>query len=695
MQRFRHPLKSWPVTSIYLCAAMATASGALSSHSVMAQANIEVDAGQTIGTVSKELFGQNIEYEHGTISGGEQNMNGAHGMHSGGLWAEMLRDRKFEEGDLDRDGVANAWVPLERVTNHYTELLNGKDAKRKYGVDDQVYYGGGASQAIHLLSDGTQEGAVAQVRLQFQKGKTYNFYVYLKLDGGGSASVDFGSTWPKTYTHKDFPGAPNTWTRYEASFTAPEDTQNGRVQINIKGKGTLWVDSASLMPAETFHGMRSDVMEALKSLPVPILRYPGGCFADLYHWKDGIGDRDKRPERFSTVWNEWEPNDFGFDDFMLFAETIHAKPHMTVNYLTGTPEEAAEWAEYANGAAGTAMGALRAQNGHAAPYGVNLWAVGNEAQQLCSDEYIGANKVALYAARYPQYRDALLAKDPGLEVMAGGAGPGPLKWNHDLLDRVKGIPSLASSIYTGNNEMRKDDIDTKYINLEDFYRREVTEPLDFDRQVNDIISSIGDRMPDHPFVAITEFQSWWLTEKVDEDFRLANALYLGMCYHSLFRHSKQVGIAEIESVINVQGVLEVSQTSVKKTPEYFAGILYQKHSGSVVLKTTASSQGVEFDANLPALDAIATLSEDRHTLYLAVVNRAESTPIQTQIVMQGWKPDGAARSFELNGPDKVAANPFGNADVVNIHEKAVSLEPGALEYRFPAHSITILEFSGQ
>src|ERR1700733_13164666 len=98
MQRFRQPLKSWPVTSIYLCAAMATASGALSSHSVMSQANIEVDAGQTIGTVSKELFGQNIEYEHGTISGGEQNMNGAHGMHSGGLWAEMLRDRKFEEG---------------------------------------------------------------------------------------------------------------------------------------------------------------------------------------------------------------------------------------------------------------------------------------------------------------------------------------------------------------------------------------------------------------------------------------------------------------------------------------------------------------------------------------------------------------------------------------------------------------------
>jgi len=79
--------------------------------SVQGGAKIEVDAAQTLGTVSKELFGQNIEYEHGTFSGGEQNADHAHGLHMGGLWAEMLRDRKFEEGDLDRDGVANAWVP--------------------------------------------------------------------------------------------------------------------------------------------------------------------------------------------------------------------------------------------------------------------------------------------------------------------------------------------------------------------------------------------------------------------------------------------------------------------------------------------------------------------------------------------------------------------------------------------------------
>jgi alpha-L-arabinofuranosidase len=221
----------------------------------------------------------------------------------------------------------------------------------------------------------------------------------------------------------------------------------------------------------------------------------------------------------------------------------------------------------------------------------------------------------------------------------------------------------------------------------------VAEPLDFDRQLNAVIDSIGNHMPNHPFVAVTEFQSWWLTEKVDEDFRLSNALYLGMVYHSLFRHAKQVSIAEVESLINVQGVIEVSQTSVKRTPEYFASILYQQHTGKTVLQTTTAAPGVEFNAKLPALDASATLSADRHTLYLAVVNRAEKTNIDTQISVSGWNVSGSsAQAFELNGNSEFAENPFGSAENVNIHEKPVSFGAGSPRYTFPAHSITILEF---
>jgi alpha-N-arabinofuranosidase len=688
-------LRHCPSPAVSLCGlALLCVSTALGqSPSSAAGGKIEIDAARQLGTISDFLFGQNIEYEHGTFSGGEQNMDHAHGLHTGGLWAEMLRDRKFEEGDLDRDGVANAWVPEERVANRYEQLVDGKGPNRQYRIDTAVCYGGGAAQAIDLAGDGSEHAGVDQVGLHFEKGKRYNFYVYLKLQGSGSAWMEFGNTWPKVYAHADFAALHDEWAKYEASFVAPETTDQGRVHIGVKGKGTFWIDSASLMPADTFHGMRADVMEALKDLPVPVLRYPGGCFADSYHWRDGIGDRDKRPERWSDFWNEWEPNDFGMDDFMLFAEALHTQPQITVNSLTGSPEEASDWVEYANGPSNTPMGKLRAQDGHADPYGIKLWAIGNEVQEMCSGQYIGSNNVDRYAERYKQYRSAMEGKDPNVEVIAVGAGPGPLKWNHDLLDRVDGVPALGVSIYTGNGKTRTDDFDTKYMDLNEHYRRVVAEPLDFDRQLSDVIGSIGDRMPSHPFVAVTEFQSWWLTEKVDEDLRLADALYLGMVYHSLFRHAKQVSIAEIESIINVQGVIEISQTSVKRTPEYFASILYQKHTGKTVLKTTTAAPGVEFNAKLPALDAIATVSADRHTLYLAVVNRAEKTDIDTQISVSGWNVSGSsAHAFELNGNSEFAANPFGSAENVNIHEKPVSFGAGSPRYTFSAHSITILEF---
>ncbi|MHB1938917.1 MAG: alpha-L-arabinofuranosidase C-terminal domain-containing protein [Acidobacteriaceae bacterium] len=658
-------------------------------------AKIVINADRSLGTVSPYLFGENLEYEHGAVSGGEQNMNHAHGLHTGGLWAEMLRDRKFEEGDLDKDGVANGWVPEERITNRYYDLVKGQSSNHRYRIDTVQYYGGGASQAINLTGDGREHASVNQVDLHFTKGERYSFYVYLKRHGAGSAWVALGNNDHKVYGHHDFSQLTEGWVKYQASFTVPETTDAGQLQIGVKGSGTFWIDSASLMPANNFHGMRADVIEATKPLKVPILRYPGGCFADTYHWRDGIGDRDKRPERWSDIWNEWEPNDFGFDDFMFFAHMLGFEPQITVNYMTGTPEEAAQWGQYANGSADTPMGKLRAQNGHPIPYHIKYWAVGNEVQQLCSGAYFAHNDVGLYAKRFEQYRSQIKAQDPSVEVFAVGAGPGPLQWNRDLLDRVHNVDALGVSIYTGGGG-RIDDFDTKIMDLDAFYKHVVAEPLDFTRQLDDVIASIGNRMPDSPFIAVTEFQSWWLTEKVDEDLRLPDALYLGLIYNSLFRHAQQVRIAEIESLINVQGVVEVSQTSLKLTPEYFASLLYRTHTGETALATSTDGPSVEFDRKLAALDGMATLSSDQRTLYVAVVNRSEGTAIQTAIAVAGWKPTvgAAARVFELNGNNKVAANPFGSSENVSIQAKTIHVDADPLVYSFPAHSISILEVDG-
>jgi len=667
------------------------------SSSTRGYARIVVDAKTPVGTVWDNFFGQNIEYEHGAISGGEQNQDHAHGLHTGGLWAEMLRDRKFEEGDVDQDGVANAWVPEERITNRYEKLHFSKGPTHRYFVDHQEYYGGGASQAIELSDDGSDHASIYQIQLHFTQGLKYTFYVYLKTNGKQTAWVEFSNPWKKdVYDHHDLGPVADGWNKYTAEFTALETTDDGRVGIGIKGNGTVWIDSASLMPADNFHGIRKDVIAATKPLRLPLLRYPGGCFADGYHWQDGIADRDKRPERWSSFWNEWEPNDFGFDDFMLFSQQVGVDPQITLNALTGSAEEAAQWVQYSNGSVDTPMGKLRAANGHPDPYNIKLWAVGNEVQEHCSGQYIGRNDPAKYAKQYQDYGTLIHNEDPSITLMAVGAGPGPLEWNHNLLSLLPSVPPLLGvSIYTGEGE-RIDDFDTKIVDLQQFYRHVVAEHQDFEKQLNDVVASVGNRVPpDRPLIAVTEFQSWWLTEKVDEDLRLCDALYLASVYHTLFRHSKQVALAEIESLIDVQGVIEANQTSLKLTPEYFASLLYREHTGKTVLATTTDTPEVPFNAELPMLDAIATESADKHTLYVAVVNRAESGSLNTTLQIKGRNVRGSsARVYELNGKRGVAANPFGSTDSVNIRQRSLQVAGNSISYTFPAHSVTILEIGG-
>jgi alpha-L-arabinofuranosidase len=155
-------------------------------------------------------------------------------------------------------------------------------------------------------------------------------------------------------------------------------------------------------------------------------------------------------------------------------------------------------------------------------------------------------------------------------------------------------------------------------------------------------------------------------------------------------------IGEIESLINVQGVVEVSQTSLKLTPEYFAFLLYRHHTGSSVLATSTQSPAAAFNPRLPTLDGLATLGADGRTLYLAVINRSEDQEVSATIRISGWKlaSDSPLRIFELNGKDKVAANPFGSSENVNIQEKSLRVERLPFSYRFAPHSVTVLEVGG-
>ncbi len=661
----------------------------------VAAPEILVDATKVTGRVHPYLFGQNLEYEYGTFSGGEQNMHNAHGAHTGGIWAEMLRDRKFEEGDLNKDGVASAWEPEERLFQHWWDLKGGVAGKHRYYIDDQVFYGGGASQAIEVRDDQT---SIAQVGLTFQKGHTYRFYVFLKLNGHGTASVDFEDINGTSYGHGDFSTLTADWAKYTTDFTAPAQTTRGRVRISVEGSGTFWIDSASLMPADNLRGMRRDVVEAMKPLRVPIIRYPGGSYADAYHWEDWVGPRDQRPERYDPIWNQWESNDMGFDEFMDLAHEIGSEAQITTDYIAGTPEEAAAWVEYANGSAQSSEGRRRVQNGHAESYGIKIWTVGNESQGFSP-----FTDIKDYAPRFMRYAAAMRRVDPSIKVMAAGAPPGPLKWNGDLFD-LTNLDFFAASLYsapphTPNDPgpRPRDEYDTHIVNTDEFYRQVVGKPLEFAAKLDNVIRSAGPRLPkDRPTIAVTEFQAFYVSERNDPDYRLADALYLAGAYHELMRRADAIAIADLESLVNVQGIIEVSQTSLKLSPEYFACLLYRNHSGSQVLSTHTQSSVASFDAQLPVLDSQATLSEDGKTLYLAVINRSETEVLTPQIRINGWTPaSGSIKLFELNGKSRDAANPFGSSQDVNISERSAAIQGSLFSVSLPAHSVTVIEVPGR
>ena len=191
------------------------------------------------------------------------------------------------------------------------------------------------------------------------------------------------------------------------------------------GTGTFRIGVVSLMPADNVSGFKAATIKHLKDLGVEIARWPGGNFVSAYDWRDGIGDRDRRPPRRELAWNGMESNDMGVDDFMSFCRLIGAEPYLAVNSGLGDAHSAAEEVEYVNGPATSRLGGQRAANGHPAPYGVKIWGVGNE---MYGPWQWGHMSIRQYAEKHNLMVRAMRKVDPTIKVIASGATPEEASW---------------------------------------------------------------------------------------------------------------------------------------------------------------------------------------------------------------------------------------------------------------------------
>ena len=642
----------------------------------MIQATIRVDVGRVLAHLDRNLYGHFTEHMGRCVYGG--------------LWAEMLDNRKFNGPDLYEYGVVSPWQSV------------GRGAGVRYSHDNTIYYAGRQSQRVMVQLDDGQLHGVAQGPLVLQAGRRYHLRLVARQVGlSGPLRLALESQEGRLYVSHEWRCPEGDWQGCELTLTAPADDPLARLSITFAGMGTLWLGAASLMPADTIFGWRADVVEAARGLRPALLRWPGGNFASAYHWQDGIGPRDRRPVRLDPAWEAWEPNDVGTDEFIQLCRELQAEPYLCVNLGSGTAEEAAAWVEYCNGPADSPNGSLRAANGHPEPYGVRYWGVGNETYGNWQHGHVDAET---YARRYVEFAQAMRAVDPGLVLVGVGAqdyeAPG---WTDAVLEIAgERMDYLSLHHYTpgyGPGELpldHKPDHDALYPIV-------VAGP----ERVAELLQDAGAALARHGLggkvhVALDEWNTWVYPHYepgVAEPYLLRDGLYAAGMFNVFHRHGDLVKMGSLAQMVNVLGAIYTTQAGLFTTPVYLANKLYVEHSGSESVETRVESPtfAVPAEAFLPAraqapyIDAQATLTEDRRRLYLAVINRHRYEDIAAQIDVAGAKVLPQGRGHELNGPSALSGNSITNPDVVRVQPVPGFAAANRFIYTFPAHSVTVLE----
>ena len=590
--------------------------------------SVTVDAAQVGTPISRYVYGAFIEHQGRCIYGG--------------VWAEMLRDRKFfypvdyyfPWGEQKHQSPWHA-IPFDTVVK----------------MDDVAPYVGNWTPRIEL--EGHKARGIVHGGLGLRRGHEYTGYVIAAADGDVALEVSLvwgpGDEGRQTVSLGKLDA---DYARLPFRFTAGADTDYGRLEIVGRGQGTLHIGTASLMPADNVQGIRADTLALLKELGFTVYRWPGGTFANGYHWRDAVGERDKRSPRLNnSYWSEEvESNDFGLDEFMTLCRLVGAEPYIVVSDSEpGDDVMAAQEVEYMNGGPDTPMGKLRAANGHPEPYNVKFWGVGNEMWHVPLEQYVEQhNRVA----------QAMLAVDPTIQLIAVGGvefpgiGGREFCWAQDMLDRCADNMALISEhIYGGyspNLIVHANAIAMGVREVVKFHRRY--------RRELDALRGKDIRL------ALDEWNYSWenRTEIYGEAgprYYFRDALGIAVGLHEVFRNSDLIAMVNTHPV-NVHGQVKTTKTDAAMEATALVFKLYRHHFGTLP---------VHIGGEFAPLDVAAAWSKDRRNLSLAVVN---PTTYQHTINIQfeGTRLTGKGHVWVISNSDPMAYNEPGQPPQVSIAE---------------------------
>jgi len=455
------------------------------------------------------------------------------------------------------------------------------------------------------------------------------------------------------------------------------------------------------------NGFRKDVMDEVRQLGVPIIRYPGGNFVSGYNWLDGVGPKQDRPRILDKAWNTIDTNQFGTNEFMAWCKLVGAKPLMGLNLGTGTPERAAALVEYCNVEKGTKWSDLRRSHGIEQPYKVEHWCLGNEMDGPWQIGHMTATEYGMKAqdaARQMHY------VDPSLKLIACGSShprmPTYLEWDREVLEQCyEHVDGLSLHRYLGNTEQATGGDSAKYLAMNLSMESQIAETL----AVCDLVRG-HKRSPKKLWLSFDEWNVWYRARGgefangheheaphlLEEVYNLEDALLVGGILNTLMRNADRVKIACLAQLINVIAPLMTNaKGTLRQTIFYPYSFALQFARGTVLnLLVESPTYEVAQMGQVPFLDAAGTLNPEDGKVSLFILNRDLNKAHAIEINWQDRAPSQVVSATTLTGSDLKAFNSFeASQRVIPQKLEKPSVAGGRTEFEVPAKSYSVIQWA--
>ena len=459
-------------------------------------------------------------------------------------------------------------------------------------------------------------------------------------------------------------------------------------------------------------GVRKDVFMAFKSIKPTVLRAFGGCYSDVYHWKDAIGPRESRKRVQNEFWGKREKllikgvgpdvhNQFGTEEFLAFCEEIGAEPYLNVNYGTGTPGEAADWVEYCNGSIDTKYGFLRAKNGRKKPYNVKLWGIANE---IYGFHEVGYEKnPENYAKKYIEFAKQMREKDSTIKLIACGWDNS--EWNQTVLKNIgeEFVDYLSIHLYLPYinplvPRKRHPENEKCYYAL--MASNHLIENYIVDSW-NDITSIFGNDT--HVRLSFDEWGLWYITKDlIKSNYNLQDGLWAALIMQVFQKKADVCSIANNSEMINVFGAIQTDKDGIILTPIYHAMKLFVDHMQSNYIEDI-KIECARYDSKrygripgrngVPFIECCANINDKRDSISIMLINKHMRDKIIVSIEILEFSPNKKGEEVELSSKSPFDYNTIENREKIQITENPFHNGKSKMNIQLKPHSIKILKLT--